>query len=223
MSSRREKEKAERRKNILRNAQVLFAEKGYLGTSMAEIAEASEFAVGSLYSFFKSKEEILATIFEVHIEHVLAGVTSVRNDARLEPREKIETCLDLLVRIYVDNQDFFRIYIAEARGVEWGVRTEVGEYIQKGTDQYIDILRDIFQEGIDREFIEPGLDPEFLAHLLRSFVHSTVIHFLYSGRDLTMDKLLGIARHMVFHGICRQEKKEEEDDVRFRLFPDSDA
>lgn len=222
MGSRREKEKEERRNNILRNAQTLFAEKGYLGTSMAEIAEVSEFAVGSLYSFFKNKEEILSTIFQAHIEHVLAQVTAVRENLKLDPIEKIEACLDLLVRIYIDNQDFFRIYIAEARGVEWGVRTEVGEYIQKGSEEYVRILSDIFREGVERDFIDPKLDPEFLAHLLRSFVHSTVIHFLYSKRDLTVDELLGIVRHTVFHGIMKRETPEDGgDDVNFQLFPDS--
>jgi AcrR family transcriptional regulator len=222
MVTRREREKKERRKYILRNAQALFAEKGYLGTSMAEIAQASEFAVGSLYSFFKSKDEILATIFEVHIENVLAEVTRLKDNVKLEPREKIEAFLDSLIRIYVDNQDFFRIYIAEARGVEWGVRTEVGEFIQKGTDQYIQILKEIFQEAIEKGFVDPELDPEFLAHLLRSFVHSTVIHFLYSKRDISMDELLGVVRHMVLYGIRRREIKDMEPVEGFRLFPDTD-
>ena len=61
MSSRKQQEKEARRRLILQKAQALFAQKGYRGTSMAEIARASEFAVGSLYSFFKSKEAVSYT------------------------------------------------------------------------------------------------------------------------------------------------------------------
>ncbi len=201
MPTRREREREERRKYILQKAQALFAEKGYLGTSMAEIAEASEFAVGSLYSFFKSKDEILATIFEYHIERLLGEVDRIQRDSEMPSREKIETCLEHLVRIYVDNQDFFRIYVAEARGVEWGVRTEVGEYVFKGSERFLKMLSDLFREAIDEGIVDPSLDPEFLALLLRSFVHSTVSHFLYSKRGVTVEELLVIVKRMLFHGI----------------------
>lgn len=218
MVSRREREKEERRNYILDKAQTLFAQKGYLGTSMAEIAEASEFAVGSLYSFFKSKEEILATIFEVHIERVIAEVKQAHDDRKLSSREKIEACLELLVRIYVENQDFFRIYIAEARDVEWSVRTEVGEYIYNGNQRYQQILADVFREAMKDGVVDPDLDPEFLALLLRSFVHTTVSHFLYSNRDVELDELLRVTRHMLFHGIHPLEAAKD-----VSLFPESEA
>lgn len=201
MPSRREREKEERRKYILDKAQTLFAESGFLGTSMAEIAEASEFAVGSLYSFFKNKEEILATIFEYHIEHVLGEVERIRDDSDLSSHEKISSALESLVHIYVDNQDFFRIYVAEARGVEWGVRTEVGEYIYKGTVRYLEILSSIFRKAIGDGVVDPGLDPEFLALLLRSYVHSTVSHFLYGQRGVSVDALLAVTKRVLFDGI----------------------
>jgi AcrR family transcriptional regulator len=204
MASRREREKEERKNYILEKAQSLFAEKGYLHTSMAEIAEASEFAVGSLYSFFNSKEEILATIFEYHIERTIREVESTRDNSSLDSREKIETILEQLIRIYVDNRDFFRIYVAEARGVEWGVRTEVGEYIYEGTVRYLNILSDTFAEAINDGLVDDTMDPELLALLLRSFIHSTVSHLLYGDRKYSVDDLLPGLKKVLFDGILRK-------------------
>jgi AcrR family transcriptional regulator len=201
MSSRREREKEERRRYILDKAQALFAVKGYLGTSMAEIAQASEFAVGSLYSFFASKEEILSTIFKEHIDQVIDENMQIRDNPNLPARQKIEASIEALVKIYVQNQDFFRIYVAEARGVEWGVRTEVGEYIYEGSSRYMRILSDIIRQASNEGVIEQDLDPDFVALLVRSFVHSTASHFLYSGRSISVDELLGIAKRILFHGI----------------------
>jgi len=201
MSSRREREKDERRRYILSKAQSLFAQKGYLSTSMAEIAQASEFAVGSLYTFFNSKEEILATIFADHIEVLLAKNEHIRSDPRLNAREKIEASLDALVHIYVENQDFFRIYVAEARGVEWGVRTEVGQYIYQGSERYLKVLAEMIRAAIKEGFIDEKLDPEFVALLLRSFIHSTASHFLYGGRNVSVDSLLTMAKRILFNGI----------------------
>jgi len=175
---------------------------------MAEIAEASEFAVGSLYSFFNSKDEILSTIFEHHIEHVISEVEQIHENQEFNSREKIESILEALVRIYVDNQDFFRIYIAEARGVEWGVRTEVGEYIHNGTVRYLDVLSKCFNRAIDDGLIDSDLDPEFLALLLRSFIHSTVTHLIYSSRNYMVEDLLPIVKKVLFDGILMNGKNE---------------
>jgi AcrR family transcriptional regulator len=206
MTSRREREKEERRRYILDKAQTLFASKGYLSTTMAEIAQASEFAVGSLYSFFASKEEILATIFKDHIEKVNFENQQIKDNEDLSARGKIEASIEALVNIYVENQDFFRIYVAEARGVEWGVRTEVGEFIFEGSVSYMRTLSDIIRQAIDEGVIARDLDPEFVALLVRSFIHSTASHFLYGGRDISVDDLLVTAKKILFNGIqLRQE------------------
>jgi TetR/AcrR family transcriptional regulator len=201
MLSRKEREKEERRNFILEKAQSLFASKGYLGTSMAEIALASEFAVGSLYSFFNSKEEILATIFENHIEGVISQIKSIKDSPGMAARQKIEASMEALVRIYVENQDFFRIYVAEARGVEWGVRTQVGEYIYNGSLRYMRILADIITEAKEEGVVASDLDPEFVALLFRSFVHSSAGHYLYGGRSISVDELVGVAKRVFFDGI----------------------
>ena len=201
MATRREIDKETRRNQILEKAQNLFARKGYLSTSMAEIADSCEIAVGSLYSFFTSKEEILSTIFNYHIENLLQLIDQIAKRQDLSPRQKIESSLEELVRIYTDNQDFFRIYVAEARGVEWGVRSEVGEYIYIGSERYLKILTGLFREAIATGAIDPDLDPEYLSLLLRSFVHSTVSHLLYGNRNVTMEDLLTVAKRILFGGI----------------------
>ncbi|HEX9746399.1 MAG TPA: TetR/AcrR family transcriptional regulator [bacterium] len=204
MSSRREREKDERRKYILSKAQNLFASKGYRATSMAEIAEASEFAVGSLYSFFKSKDEILSTIFTEHIAYILEQTDNIRQDETINARDKMEKAVEELIKLYVNNQDFYKIYIGEARSVEWGVRTEVGEYIYEGTEKYLKIFSEIVKEAMAQGYVEESLDPEFLALILRNYIHSTVSHVIYSKKSIELEKMISITKRMLFNGISPQ-------------------
>lgn len=71
-ATRRERERARHREEILREAEHIFAERGYEGASMADIAAAAEFSVGSLYNFFRDKadlgEEVMARICEERAE-----------------------------------------------------------------------------------------------------------------------------------------------------------
>ena len=55
---RREREKLRQRQEILTAALSLFSKKGYHNVSMQEIAAKAEFAIGTLYKFFKNKEDL---------------------------------------------------------------------------------------------------------------------------------------------------------------------
>lgn len=63
-TERRATEKEERKEAILRCAKGLFARKGFENTTMDEVARESEQARGTLYLYFKSKEELLYCILE---------------------------------------------------------------------------------------------------------------------------------------------------------------
>jgi AcrR family transcriptional regulator len=63
--SRRDRDKLRHRQEMLGTALTLFSEKGYHNVSMQEIAETAEFAIGTLYKFFKNKEDLYkCLIFE---------------------------------------------------------------------------------------------------------------------------------------------------------------
>ena len=55
---RREREKLQQRREMLAAALDLFSQKGYHNVSIQEIAEKAEFAIGTLYKFFQSKEDL---------------------------------------------------------------------------------------------------------------------------------------------------------------------
>jgi len=62
--SRREREKLRQRQEILDVALNLFSKKGYHNISMHEIAKEAEFAIGTLYKFFRNKEDLYQAIEE---------------------------------------------------------------------------------------------------------------------------------------------------------------
>lgn len=61
---RRQREREQRSDSILKSAEILFAREGYLNASMVMIADAAEVSVGTLYFYFKNKEDILVRLLE---------------------------------------------------------------------------------------------------------------------------------------------------------------
>ena len=92
-AERREREKEERRQGIIDAAERVFFSKGMKAASMDEIAETAELSKGTLYLYFKSKEEIylsinhralkiLRSMFEAVLAGAATGIERVREIGR---------------------------------------------------------------------------------------------------------------------------------------------
>ena len=86
------------RRNILIRAAALFAQKGYSGTTIIDLAEACESSRGALYHYFDSKEEILYHILDGHVESLcerldtaLAGIEDPLEQCRALVSEMVLT------------------------------------------------------------------------------------------------------------------------------------
>lgn len=90
-----------RRARILESAVRSFAERGYHRTSMDDIAGALRLSRGSLYYYFRDKEEILAACHAEALEAVLDVLASTRRD-RLAPDAALRRLVVEHVRIMVD-------------------------------------------------------------------------------------------------------------------------
>ncbi len=77
----RERKKRNTLDGIVLSARKLFVEKGYRATTMGEIAESSDVAVGTLYNYFKSKSEIVITIVSQDSSGLLQPYTTAELDA----------------------------------------------------------------------------------------------------------------------------------------------
>lgn len=89
IKERRIREKEQRRDDILSAARSLLVEKGYYNISMRQIANLSELGVGTIYSYFSSKEEIYAYLSEEVFEIIFQLLLSAEESTD-SPVEKIK-------------------------------------------------------------------------------------------------------------------------------------
>src|SRR5437870_7586275 len=79
---------ADKRAAILRPATRVFARNGYFNSKVADIAHAADVADGTVYLYFKSKEEILRSIFDQTVAEAVAAGRKLIEKLR-DPREKL--------------------------------------------------------------------------------------------------------------------------------------
>lgn len=85
-TQRRERERDARRQAILAQAKSVFAERGFLNATVEEIAERAELAVGTLYRYFQSKEEIYVSLLFEAMNIFYDRIETIRASARRRTR-----------------------------------------------------------------------------------------------------------------------------------------
>src|SRR5258706_15349207 len=87
------------KESILAGAADLFARRGYLGTSMNDVAEASGLSKGALYHYYRDKDQLLISIAESHVTRLVALVKSVEQDDTIAARERLQV---LIMRVLME-------------------------------------------------------------------------------------------------------------------------
>lgn len=170
-TQRKQREYEARRQEILAAAERLFSKNGFFKTSMADIAAASQFAIGTLYRFFKSKEEIYVSLVEAKLEK-LAQLLEEAVGAAQSTSDKINAFIQVKLDYADQNRDFFRIYVSEWSGFEWTIKSVLGERVWKLYTAQVDMVADLIRQGIRRKEFR-NTNPMDVAFALHGMLNST--------------------------------------------------
>lgn len=133
-----------RRAELAEIAARLFAERGFHGTSMGDIAEAMGVQKGSLYSHTESKQQLLYDVVRAGADAFHAALDAVEEDAHAV--ERIRQALRGHLRVVAEQLDIATVFTREWRYLEGALRDEfVAE-----RRRYEERWRDLFREGVER-------------------------------------------------------------------------
>lgn len=171
-SLRKQREYEARRQDILCAAESLFSKHGFFKTNMAEIASTAQFAMGTVYRFFRSKEDIYISLVEAKVEELASRIERAIADLP-SASEKIKALIRVKLEYADRNRDFFRIYVSEWSGFEWTIKSAFGERVWKLYMAQIDLVADLVREGMRAgEFRD--IDPKDASLALHGMLNSTM-------------------------------------------------
>src|SRR2546423_2929042 len=151
-----------RRSELTRQAARLFAQKGYHGTSIGDLAEAMGVQKGSLYAHIRSKQDLL---YETMAEGARAfhdGLDAIPDE--LQATEKIRLALRSHLRVVAEQLDVATVFVQEWRYLEGERREEIVAERRR----YEERIRELFREGRELSELRADLDETAAALLLLS-------------------------------------------------------
>ena len=176
-----------RRIELTRQAARLFAEKGYHGTSIGEIADALGVQKGSLYAHIKSKQDLLYETMDEGARAFHAGLDVIPEE--LPATEKIRLALRSHLRAVADQLDVATVFVQEWRYLEGERRDEIVAERRR----YEERIRELFREGRELGELRSDLD-EAMAALIFLSAANWAYTWLQPGRetDLLADRLYAL-------------------------------
>jgi AcrR family transcriptional regulator len=172
---RREREKELRKEAIVDAAQKIFFERGLLTATMDEIAEVAELSKGTLYLYYKSKEDLyLAVVMrgleELHQEfrrEILAHATVV---------EQIFGLLSSYVDFFRSQRNWFKMsHFMQATQFHKQVSDDIRDAYLLQTRKLWDLATGLLQKGMQEGVLRSDLNPIHLSILLWSSVTSLLL------------------------------------------------
>ena len=165
-----------RRNELTREAARLFAQKGYHGTSIGEIAEALGVQKGSLYAHIQSKQDLLYETMVEGARAFHAGLDAIPEE--LPATEKIRLALRSHLRVVADQLDVATVFVQEWRYLEGKRRDEIVAERRR----YEERIRALFREGRELGELRSDLD-DATAALLALSAANWAYTWLQPGRD----------------------------------------
>jgi TetR/AcrR family transcriptional regulator, cholesterol catabolism regulator len=153
---------ATRRSQLTREAARLFAERGYHGTSIGDLAKALGVQKGSLYAHIESKQDLLYEAMREGAEAFHAALDAIPDD--LKVTERIRLALRAHLRVVKEQLDVATVFVREWRYLE-GERA--AEFLAERR-RYEERFRALFREGRELGELRTDLDDQAAVLLVLS-------------------------------------------------------
>jgi len=141
---------------IINAALKVFAAKGFYNTRISEIAHEAKVADGTIYLYFKNKDDILISLFEEEFGNICKMVQKELNKTS-DPAEKLRIFALRYLNLILDNRNLAEVIQVELRQSSKFMR----EYVNKIFMEYLNLVSTIIKEGqekgVFRKDIAPGI------------------------------------------------------------------
>lgn len=140
--TRRQIDRQHRERDFLEAAERLFAAQGYHHTSIEDIAREANYATGTIYRYFPTKETLYAVLMERKSRQFL-DFLKLRIASARTPLDKLTTLIDSKVEFFRQNKEFLSIYSAAGANLRWTFRDRFHEQLKGMHQEFQQFLRSV--------------------------------------------------------------------------------
>jgi TetR/AcrR family fatty acid metabolism transcriptional regulator len=188
--------KIERRQSIIQAAIEIFGKGSFQNSSISEIAQRANVAEGTIYQYFKNKDDLFFSIpvektkeFCEELDLHLQGITGAFN--------KIRKFIWYYLHFFKMNPEYGRILMLEMRVSRSFVKTDTYKFLRTSTSRILEIIR----EGQDEGTIRKDVNIYILRQLVLGVLEHIVTRWLLKGEKYDLMQHYDQVNELVFYGM----------------------
>ncbi|MBI2413369.1 MAG: TetR/AcrR family transcriptional regulator [Deltaproteobacteria bacterium] len=175
--ARRAKEREGRRAEILSAAREVFFAKGFMNATVGEIASASSLAKGTLYLYFKSKEEMYCALTDEGMA-LLQRDLMESLDRPLRPDRSLAALVKAYHGFYQGHPEYFRMmFLTIQPDVRSKVPQETLEASVGKARECLGAVADIFRKGVETGLFKKNVDPWSAANTIWAMINGVIMAY----------------------------------------------
>ncbi|HAV22642.1 MAG TPA: hypothetical protein DCX46_03955 [Bacteroidetes bacterium] len=210
---RKEREKEQRREEILQAATKVFFEKGLQVATMDEIADAAELSKGTLYLYYKSKEDLYLGVMSIGID-ILYDMFLKATERTASTLETLRSFSRAFVEFFRTHRDYYRMFhFFQNPQLHKQVSDEMKEYCRTNNQKLWDLATKILQRGVDEGLLRKDLAPIEMAFLVWSTSNSIMMQIDFQQMHwrnhigLDLDHMLEKANELLLETLLTEDAR----------------
>ncbi len=194
IKERKEREKERRRQQIVVAAKKVFSDKGFNRATMDDIANEAEVSPGTLYLYFKNKEDLYASLSVRILQYLQIRVEQIVNEEKMQPEQKLDALVEAMFDVYeFDPLVIINMFHLQSSETLKNLSSEVLNDITDLSRKAISGMSKIFKEGTKKGvFIEShpvALSDTFWAFFSGIILWSTSKKIINKDKDYLKNTL----------------------------------
>jgi TetR/AcrR family transcriptional regulator, fatty acid metabolism regulator protein len=184
---------------ILQAAIEVMSESGYHHAQISRIAKAAGVADGTVYLYFRNKEDILVSVLRQTIGHIVQLAEDKLCDLNTA-EEKLHKLVELYFAELGSRQSLAMVTQVHLRQVDANIRREIGEIMKP----FYNLLDEIVEQGIQEDKFRCTLNRRIARRMLFGTIDETVTAWVLTGGKYKLDALAGDVVDVLLNGLCIQ-------------------
>jgi AcrR family transcriptional regulator len=207
IQERKQRERERRRQQIIVAAKRVFSEKGYSKSTMEDIAREAELSPGTLYLYFKNKDELYASLSLRILQYLNIRLEDVKKEKDIEPRQKITAIKEALFDVYqFDPMILINMFHLQSSETLKNLSSPLLENITELSRNSLTILSEIFKDDTGQD-IFVNHHPTAIADIVWSLFTGVVLweeskRMIDNEKDF-LKQTLDVAFEIFSRGITR--------------------
>lgn len=184
-------------RKIIDGAIKVFSKKGFYNSKVSDVAKAAEVADGTIYLYFKNKDDLLISIFEHSMDYFFQQVKE-RLKTVSTPVEKLKTFISLHLMLAQKNSNLAVVLQVELRSSHKFMK----EYKAEKFFQYLQLLEDIIIEGQQQDVFRKDINPQIMKRVIFGAIDELTLEWsLMNTKRYELEEAVEQLYKLIFEGL----------------------